>query len=134
MDDRRNEFVVAARHVPVSMFASAPRLRWYQRWYAGVEDLVQEPTLRGKPIIVTNARGVHAEPVAEHVFGMEVIGVRRRPDLSKVRCVGLSDLHTVLPEADVVVCALPLTAETRGWTSRTRNRCRPTRRCGAWTT
>ena len=48
-------------------------------------------------------------------FGAHITGVRRNPapDPSADRIAALSDLPSLLPEADVVVLCCPLTAETR---------------------
>jgi phosphoglycerate dehydrogenase-like enzyme len=48
-------------------------------------------------------------------FGAHIIGVRRNPDLdpSADRIAAQPDLPALLPDADVVVLACPLTAETR---------------------
>lgn len=44
-----------------------PRLKWAQSIYAGVEPLV-DPAQR-RDYLLTNARGVFGEPMAEYVFG-----------------------------------------------------------------
>lgn len=53
--------------------------------------------------------------VRARAFGAEVTGVRRNPapDPAADRIATLADLPALLPEADVVVLACPLTAETR---------------------
>jgi phosphoglycerate dehydrogenase-like enzyme len=53
-----------------------------------------------------------------HAFGLHVIGVRRRPGSSTDvvdEIVPPSALAEVLPRADWLVIACPLTEETRGW-------------------
>jgi phosphoglycerate dehydrogenase-like enzyme len=53
-----------------------------------------------------------------HAFGLHVIGVRRRPGPSPDvvdETVPPSSLAEVLPRADWLVIACPLTEETRGW-------------------
>jgi phosphoglycerate dehydrogenase-like enzyme len=50
-------------------------------------------------------------------FGMQVLGVRRRPGAPPIyvdEVVAMSSLHEVLERSDVVVAALPETAETVG--------------------
>ncbi|OUW87463.1 MAG: hypothetical protein CBD84_01300 [Acidimicrobiaceae bacterium TMED224] len=49
-------------------------------------------------------------------FGVEVVGARRSPAADPLadRMVTMSSIHEVLPSADVVVVACPLTDETRG--------------------
>ena len=168
--------------------ALAPRLRWVQLHFAGVEDVVTSQLARTVPI--TNASGVHATQIAEwtlaailahsrklslafslqqrhewpkdrwglfvptelrgatvgvvgygaigreigrlcSAFGMNVIGLRRGPSNdptrprwappelralppAPARIESTTALPDVLPECDVVVLALPLTATTRG--------------------
>ncbi len=79
-------------------------------------DAIFTPTTAGKSVLVLGVGDIggafaHA---AKHL-GMTVIGVRRggaaRPDVD--RMVAIEALDTVLPEADVVVIATPLTPATR---------------------
>lgn len=162
--------VVAVRDVPLQLLREAPQLRWYQHWYAGVEEVVE--ALGQREVIVTNASGVHREPMAEQIiglllalardihgsvrnqlakhwppqsshhvweisgksllvvgygaigrrlaevagaFGMQVSAVRRDPEGNEaVPVFGIDRLGDALSSADVVVCVLPLTEETRG--------------------
>ncbi|MGE5590219.1 MAG: D-2-hydroxyacid dehydrogenase [Bacillota bacterium] len=65
---------------PVRFLQEAARLRWVQSLSAGVEALVEE--LRrvqagGRTVALTNARGAHGEPIAEHVLGMILAFTRR---------------------------------------------------------
>lgn len=155
-----------------ALLAAAPRLRWVHTPSAGVDHLLI-PELVAGDMVLTNAAGVHAIPIAEFVlmtmlahvkrtaellalrpddaweherrmqlgelfertvvivglgsigaevarraaaFGMRVLGSRRRPrptphvDL----VVGEDGWRALLPEADFVVLAAPLTERTRG--------------------
>ncbi len=155
-------------------FAVAERLQWIQSPAAGVGGLLF-PALRESPVVVTNARGLHGDPIAEHVvavtivlfrqihlairrqaahvwrqeglpafqpmlgrcmgivglgaiggavadkaaaLGMRVIAVRRRAGAARPLSVSavypVDQLDRLLEEADVVVLAAPLTAETGG--------------------
>jgi phosphoglycerate dehydrogenase-like enzyme len=53
--------------------------------------------------------------VRARAFGAKITGVRRNPDPHPVadRIASLADLPELLPEADVVVLACPLTPETK---------------------
>ena len=162
---------VAARSVPVQLLERAPLLKWSQHWAAGVEGVVASDALRSRGVLVTNASGVHAEPMAEQVFAvllslarglhrsvirqtardwprhtvhklwelagktimiaglgaigtriaelaeafdMKVVGIRRSPGAGgRFSTASLADLPRVLPTADIVVCVLPLTDQTR---------------------
>ena len=50
------------------LWKSAPRLGWTQSWGAGVERFLT-PGFVATPIQLTNAKGIYAIPIAEHVMG-----------------------------------------------------------------
>jgi phosphoglycerate dehydrogenase-like enzyme len=54
----------------------ATRLRWLQTAGAGVNGLLTAE-LRENDVLVTNASGIHAEPITEHMFGMLLMVTRR---------------------------------------------------------
>lgn len=54
-----------------ALFATAKRLRWIHSPAAGVGRLLF-PELRASDVIVTNSSGLHANPIAEHVFGLAI--------------------------------------------------------------
>ena len=60
-----------------------------------------------------------AVAVRAHAFGMKILGVRRRPELSKSDAI-LDEIHSldgradVMRRSDYVLAAAPLTPETRG--------------------
>jgi D-2-hydroxyacid dehydrogenase (NADP+) len=56
--------------------ARATNLRWLQTGGAGVEGLLTPP-VRASDLILTNARGVGAAPITEHMFGMLLMETRR---------------------------------------------------------
>ncbi|HEY6879924.1 MAG TPA: D-2-hydroxyacid dehydrogenase [Polyangiales bacterium] len=49
--------------------ARASALRWVQTCGAGIDGLLVPELLAREELTLTNARGIHAQPVAEHVFG-----------------------------------------------------------------
>ena len=57
-------------------FASAARLRWIQLTAAGVGGVLF-PELVESPVIVTNARGLHAVSMAEHALGVILMFARK---------------------------------------------------------
>lgn len=59
-------------------FAQAPKLKWLHSTAAGVAQLMY-PELRASSIEVTNIRGIHAAPMAEHVLGVLLALARRFP-------------------------------------------------------
>ncbi len=54
----------------------APRLRWIHSPAAGVRRLIF-PEMQRSPIVITNARGVHATVIAEHVIGAMILVYRK---------------------------------------------------------
>ena len=61
--------VVLGRVAP-DRLAEAPELRWIQSWSAGLDWLLEPSPPAGAPagLQLTSASGVHAVPIAEHVF------------------------------------------------------------------
>ena len=57
-------------------FAAAARLRWIQSPAAGVAGLLF-PALRDSGVILTNARGIHGDAMAEHVIGLAIVLFRQ---------------------------------------------------------
>jgi phosphoglycerate dehydrogenase-like enzyme len=57
-------------------FAAAPRLRWVQSPAAGVAGLLF-PELQASPVVLTNARGIHGEAMAEHVIAVVIVLFRQ---------------------------------------------------------
>jgi len=59
--------VILAGHWSEELWRAAPQLRWVQSWGAGVEWMLT-PDFVASPVILTNAQGIYATPIAEHVF------------------------------------------------------------------
>jgi phosphoglycerate dehydrogenase-like enzyme len=62
----------------------SPRLRWIHSASAGV-DRVATPLVRARGLIVTNARGVFSQPIAEYVVMMALAIARRLPQLLELQ-------------------------------------------------
>jgi phosphoglycerate dehydrogenase-like enzyme len=62
------EIEVAVRRFPRDLIVSAPKLRWLQQWGAGADWLLRHPEVRDRDFILTNASGVHAIPITEHLM------------------------------------------------------------------
>lgn len=56
----------------------APRLKWIQLSTAGVDHLLNSPVMKSQ-VIITTTSGIHAVPIAEHVFAMMLSLVKRLP-------------------------------------------------------
>lgn len=78
---------------------SAPTARWVQLPFAGVEEFVDvlDPTRTW-----TCAKGVYAEPTAEHALALTLAGLRRLPQRARATSWGEQDAAT-LYDAPVVV-------------------------------
>jgi len=61
--------ILYTHHISPERVARASRLRWIQTIGAGVEWLLTPEVRRREDLIVTNTSGIHAQPIAEHVFG-----------------------------------------------------------------
>ncbi len=66
------------------LLARAPRLTWVHSASAGVERVLT-PSGRARDLIVTNARGVFSEPIAEYVLMMILAVSRRLPQLLELQ-------------------------------------------------
>lgn len=66
------------------LLARAPRLAWVHSASAGVERVLT-PTSRERGLVVTNARGVFSEPIAEYVLMMILAVSRRLPQLLELQ-------------------------------------------------
>jgi len=82
------------------------------------ESRLRPIALEGRTMLVVGIGGIGTEIAQRaHGFGMRVIGTRRSttPAPDFIQKVGQSkDLLAMLPEADVVAIAVPLTPETEG--------------------
>ena len=63
------------------VFLAADRLRWIQWDGTGIDDLASVPELADSDVVLTNMRGPHAAPMADHALGMILALAHRRRDL-----------------------------------------------------
>jgi phosphoglycerate dehydrogenase-like enzyme len=59
-----------------------PRLRWIQVPYAGVDSLMRSPFWQ-TDVVITNASGIHATPIAERTLAMMLAFRARLPELGR---------------------------------------------------
>src|SRR5262245_18647081 len=78
----RQADVLLAWRVPLSALAGATRLRWIQLTGAGVDHLLPAQRLLGH-IVVTNARGIHADVMADYTFAVILMLQWKFPSLLK---------------------------------------------------
>jgi len=69
--------VLFTQHIAAAKVAAAGRLRWVQTFGAGVEWLLSPEVVRREDLRITNASGIHAQPIAEHVFGFVLMFARQ---------------------------------------------------------
>ena len=65
---------------PTDLLSQAPNLRWHQAWGAGVDWVLRYPELVEADLIITNASGVHAIPISEHIMAFLLAFARNIPD------------------------------------------------------
>ncbi len=68
---------------PKDVLARAPSLRWVQATSSGIGPVVAEIGLADSPVRVTNAAGVHAQPLAEFVLMAVLYFLKEMPRLSR---------------------------------------------------
>jgi len=59
---------IAVGGFPCDLVAQARNLRWLQQWGAGADWLRNHPEAVELDFILTNASGVHAIPISQHIF------------------------------------------------------------------
>lgn len=126
--------------VPISEHVFSAMLQWSCKWrelarlqaeHSWPDSIFEKAVVVGSELhdatLLVIGFGSIGRRVAQlgRAFGMRVIAVRRRaapgeadPDANRV--ASISDLDTLLPEADYVVVATPSTDETRGMISAAR--------------
>jgi len=106
------EFTIAAM-----LFFAKELRRMVHSQEAGVWDSLTVEMIEGSTLAIAGYGDIgRAIAVRARAFGMNLIGVRRRPGPDDVvtRVHPLSELRAILPECDYLAVCLPLTAETRG--------------------
>lgn len=79
VERRLDEIEVAAGSFPRDLLASATKLRWYQQWGAGSDWLLSHPEAIEADFVLTNASGIHAIPISEHVLALMLAFARSLP-------------------------------------------------------
>lgn len=118
--------VTIAEHAMAMLLALCRRLPAYLRQQAqgGWSDCGSEKTLEGATALILGVGDIGTQIARRcRAFGMKTVGVctsvRKLPDCFD-RAATLADAEVLLPEADAVLCALPDTAQTRGFLNRSR--------------
>jgi phosphoglycerate dehydrogenase-like enzyme len=67
---------------PGELLKRAPRLRWVQSTSSGIGPLIEQLGLSGSPLLITNAAGIHAQPLAEFVLMTALHFAKEMPRLN----------------------------------------------------
>ncbi|OQA46853.1 MAG: Glycerate dehydrogenase [Chloroflexi bacterium ADurb.Bin325] len=70
---------IVAGHLSAAQLGQAVNLRWYQQWGAGADWLARHPELAERDFVLTNASGVHAINISEHIFALLLAFARGLP-------------------------------------------------------
>lgn len=95
--------VFLATRISSAEATAARRLRWIQSTAVGIAPLLV-PEIVDSPIVVTNVRGVHSAPIAEHAIAL-VLALRRRLHQARDRQATRTWAQIELQEARVPVLA-----------------------------
>ena len=76
-----DEIEIAAARVPRSLTSKGKALRWMQQWGAGADWLMHDPEAVAADFVLTNASGIHAIPISEHIVAMMLALARRLPEV-----------------------------------------------------
>jgi phosphoglycerate dehydrogenase-like enzyme len=68
---------------PDQLLKRAPKLRWVQASSSGIGPLIEKLGLAGSPLVITNAAGVHAQPLAEFVILAALHFAKEMPRLNQ---------------------------------------------------
>ncbi|HVC76104.1 MAG TPA: D-2-hydroxyacid dehydrogenase [Candidatus Micrarchaeaceae archaeon] len=67
---------------PEELLKRAPRLRWVQSTSSGIGPLVERLGLAGSRLLITNAAGIHAQPLAEFVLLTALYFAKEMPQVN----------------------------------------------------
>ena len=71
------DILLAFGHTDLTpILPQAPQLKWIHALSAGVDKFLALDVFRNSDIILTNSRGIHGIPIAEHVLGMMLCSSR----------------------------------------------------------
>ena len=76
---------IAVGDFPRDLVVRAPKLRWWQQWYAGVDWLMSHPEVAELDFTLTNMSGLHAVPITEHIFAMLLAFGRDLPNVIRAQ-------------------------------------------------
>ncbi len=85
IESNAEEIEIAVGWVPRDLIHKMNNLRWFQQWGAGADWLLDRSDLVEKDFILTNASGVHAIPISEHILALLLAFARDLPSAVKAQ-------------------------------------------------
>ncbi len=83
-----DDIEIAAGGFPRDLMSRAKNMRWYQQWGAGADWLMKHPEAATCDFVLTNASGVHAIPISEHIISFLLAFARRFPGAIRSQAEG----------------------------------------------
>jgi phosphoglycerate dehydrogenase-like enzyme len=80
-----NTDVLVARSLPKDVIKRAPKLKWIQMTFAGMERIVQDKDLVDSPVKLTNASGIQAPAISEYVVTLMLAFNKHLPQYAQLK-------------------------------------------------
>jgi phosphoglycerate dehydrogenase-like enzyme len=77
-----------------------PNLKWAQLASAGADRVLKSPSVMNRDVVLTNASGVHAIPISEHILAMMFALARNLPQHMKSQEAGKWERHGEIAELE----------------------------------
>jgi phosphoglycerate dehydrogenase-like enzyme len=77
--------VLLARSLPNNVIKRAPRLKWIQMTFAGMESIVRDKDLVESPVKLTNASGIQAAAISEYVITLMLAFDKHLPTFAQLK-------------------------------------------------
>lgn len=77
--DQIAEWEIVVGAFPFDLLQNAKNLQWFQQWSAGADWLLDHPEVQKMDFTLTNASGVHAIPISEHIIATLLAMARNLP-------------------------------------------------------
>ena len=77
--------VLLARSLPANVIKRAPKLKWIQMTFAGMESIVRDKDLVESPVKLTNASGIQATAISEYVITLMLAFDKHLPTFAQLK-------------------------------------------------
>jgi len=88
VDEVRDADIIFAARMTEESFNAASKLKWIHAPMAGLDYVLIPPVIQSD-VVVSNSRGVHAEPMAEHAIAFMLVFAKRLHDCLDAQRAGL---------------------------------------------